>query len=211
MTHRDRFDAAFSACPIIAILRGVRPNEVEGIGDALVEAGIRLIEVPLNSPDALHSIALLSRRYAKRAVVGAGTVLRIAEIDAVAQAGGTLIISPNTDSFVIAAATAAGLVSIPGMLTPTEAFTALASGAAALKMFPVGDAAMPSMLRAMQAVLPEGTRVLPVGGISPATMPDWLAAGAAGFGVGSQLYRPGDDASEVREKAWNYVDRVLRR
>lgn len=208
MTHRDRFDATFAACPLVAILRGVRPDEVEEIGEALVEAGIRLIEVPLNSPDPIESVARLSRHLDGRAMVGAGTVLRVADVAAVGRAGGTLVISPNTDAAVIAAAAAAGLVAIPGMMTPTEAFVALAAGAAALKLFPAEGAATPGMLRAMRAVLPPGTRVLPVGGISPELMSKWHAAGAAGFGLGSQLYTPGRGAADVSVMARQYMARL---
>ena len=204
MTHVAAFDAAFARCPLIAILRGVKPDEVEAIGEALVEAGFTLIEVPLNSPDPLDSIGRLAGRLKARAVVGAGTVLTTADVAAVAEAGGTMIISPNTNVEVVAAAAGAGLVSLPGFATPSEAFAALAAGAAALKLFPA-EAASPAVLKALGAVVPAGTRLLPVGGIAPDNMAPWTAAGAAGFGLGSALYRPGVTAGEVGERARAFI------
>lgn len=204
MTHLASFDAAFAQCPLIAILRGVRPDEVEAIGDALVDAGFTLIEVPLNSPDPLDSIARLARRLSDRAMVGAGTVLRDADVAAVADAGGTLIISPNANPTVIAATAGRGLISLPGIATPTEAFAAVDAGATALKLFPA-EAASPAVLKAMRAVLPKDMRVLPVGGIAPDTMQPWRDAGAAGFGLGSALYKPGLTAIEVGENAAAFV------
>lgn len=198
--HTDAFDAAFARLPLVAILRGVAPAEVEDIGEALVAAGFGLIEVPMNSPDPLDSVARLAQRFAGRAVIGAGTVLRAEQVAAVAAAGGTMIISPNADPEVIRASAAAGLVSLPGIATPTEAFAALACGATALKLFPA-EGASPAVLRAMRAVLPRDARVLPVGGIAPDTMPPWRAAGASGFGLGSALYKPGMAAEEVGERA----------
>ena len=192
MTHVAAFDAAFARCPLIAILRGVKPDEVEAIGQAL------------NSPDPLDSIGRLADRLKGRAVVGAGTVLTTADVAAVADAGGTMIISPNTNIEVIAAAAGAGLVSLPGFATPSEAFAALAAGATALKLFPA-EAASPAVLKAMRAVVPAGTRLLPVGGIAPDSMAPWLAAGAAGFGLGSALYRPGMGASEVSDRARAFI------
>lgn len=196
----QRFDRALAAMPLVAILRGVRPDECEAIGEALVAAGIALIEVPLNSPDPLDSIARLARRFAGRALVGAGTVLTVDEVTAVASVGGELIVSPHTQPRVIAAATARGLVALPGFATPGEAFAALEAGATALKLFPA-EAASPAMLKAVLAVLPGGTRVLPVGGIDVATIAPWLDAGAAGFGLGSALYKAGRAAVEVGQRA----------
>ncbi len=204
MSHIPAFDAAFARCPLIAILRGVRPDEVEAIGDALVEAGFTLIEVPLNSPEPLDSIARLARRFAGRAVIGAGTVLREADVAAVQQAGGTMIISPNANLRVIAASAAAGLVSLPGIATPSEAFAAIEAGANALKLFPA-EAASPAVLKAMRAVLPKDLRVLPVGGIAPDTMAPWLKAGAAGFGLGSALYQIGLSAEAVSARARAFI------
>ncbi len=204
MTQRDRFDAAFARLPLVAILRGVRPDEVEAIGEALVAAGFAIVEVPMNSPAPLESIARLSRRLGDRAVVGAGTVLRVEDVAAVEAAGGTIVIAPNANPAVIAAAAARGLVALPGIATPTEAFAALEAGAAALKLFPA-EAASPPVLKAMRAVLPKDARVLPVGGIAPHTMAPWVAAGAAGFGLGSALYRPGMDAAAVGAAARAFV------
>jgi 2-dehydro-3-deoxyphosphogalactonate aldolase len=198
------FDTAFAQLPLIAILRGVRPDEVEAIGDALVEAGFTLIEVPMNSPDPLDSVARLAKRLAGRAVIGAGTVLTVDGVSAVADAGGTMVISPNANLDVIRATAAAGLTSLPGIATPSEAFAALEAGATALKLFPA-EAASPAVVKAMLAVLPKGTRVLPVGGVSPDTMAPWQAAGAAGFGLGSALYKPGMGADEVGERARAFV------
>ena len=202
--HIAAFDAALLRCPLIAILRGVTPPEVIAISDALVEAGFTLIEVPLNSPEPLDSIARLAKAFAGRAVIGAGTVLREADVAAVQSAGGTMIISPNTNIDVIAATVRAGLVSLPGVATPSEAFTALAAGATALKLFPA-EGAGPAVLNAMRAVLPEGVRVLPVGGITPDSLALWLQARAAGFGLGSALYKPGLTPAEVGARARNFI------
>ena len=200
MTHLERFAAAFARCPLIAILRGVRPFEAEAIGEVLVEAGFTLIEVPMNSPDPLESIARLARSLGDHAMIGAGTVLTPDQVEAVRAAGGTMVISPNADPAVIAASVAAGLVSLPGIATPTEAFAALAAGASAIKLFPA-EGASPSVLRAMRAVLPRDLRILPVGGIAPGSMQLWRDAGADGFGLGSALYSAGLDAHGVGERA----------
>jgi 2-dehydro-3-deoxyphosphogalactonate aldolase len=204
-THRQAFDDAFVKCPLIAILRGVKPDEVEAIGDALVEAGFTILEVPMNSPDPLDSIARLARRFEGRAVVGAGTVLRVEDVEAVGAAGGTLIIAPNANVRVIAAAADKGYVALPGIATPTEAFAALDAGAAALKLFPA-EAASPAVLKAMRAILPKDTRVLPVGGIVPELMADWRKAGAAGFGLGSALFAPGMTAADVGARARRFIE-----
>ena len=200
MSHIAAFDAAFARCPLVAILRGVRPDEVEPIGEELVAAGFTLIEVPMNSPDPLESVARLATRFAGRAIVGAGTVLTVPHVQAVIDAGGTMVISPNANPRVIAASAAAGVVSLPGIATPSEGFAALDAGATALKLFPA-EAASPGVLKAMLAVLPKGIRLLPVGGIAPDTMAPWLNAGAAGFGLGSALYKPGMTAEEVGSNA----------
>lgn len=204
MTHAERFADAFARCPLVAILRGVRPAEVGEIGAALIEAGFTIIEVPLNSPEPLDSIARLAKALAGEAVIGAGTVLRVGDVDAVAAAGGTLIVAPNTDPRVIRAAAERGLVAVPGIATPSEAFAALEAGAAALKLFPA-EAASPAVVTAIRAVLPPGTRILPVGGIVPETLERWIAAGAAGFGLGSALYAPGRSPAEVAARATAFV------
>lgn len=204
MTHIAAFDAAFARCPLIAILRGVKPDEVEGIGDALVEAGFTLIEVPMNSPDPLDSIARLARRFEGRAVVGAGTVLTEGQVDQVHAVGGTMIISPNANTRVISASAAKGLVSLPGVVTPTEAFAAIDAGATALKLFPA-EGSSPAILKAMRAVLPRDMRLLPVGGIAPDNMGPWRAAGAEGFGLGSALYKVGLTAEQVGANARAFV------
>lgn len=200
MTPVQAFNAAFAELPLVAILRGITPDEVDGVGDALVEAGFRLIEVPMNSPEPLDGIARLARRLGASAVVGAGTVLTPQLVGAVEAAGGTMIISPNANPAVIAAAAERGLVSLPGVATPTEAFAGLDAGATALKLFPA-EGASPGVLKAMRAVLPKGIRVLPVGGIAPDNMGPWIAAGAAGFGIGSALYKPGSTAAQVAAAA----------
>jgi 2-dehydro-3-deoxyphosphogalactonate aldolase len=204
MTHIAAFDSAFARCPLIAILRGVKPDEVEGIGDALVEAGFTLIEVPMNSPDPLDSIARLARRFEGRAVIGAGTVLTEGQVEQVRAVGGTMIISPNANTRVIAASAEAGLISLPGVVTPTEAFAAIEAGATALKLFPA-EGSSPAILKAMRAVLPKDMRLLPVGGIAPDNMRPWRDAGAAGFGLGSALYKPGLTAAEVGARARAFV------
>lgn len=204
MTARELFDEAFARCPLIAILRGIRPDEVEEVGETLVAAGFGIIEVPLNSPDPLDSITRLARTFEGRAVIGAGTVLSVDQVAAVGTAGGSLIIAPNCDPRVIAAAVAQGLVAVPGIATPTEALSALDAGAAALKLFPA-EGGSPAVLTSMRAILPTETRVLPVGSITPAAMADWYAGGAAGFGLGGALYAPGRSAEDVAIRAQEFV------
>jgi 2-dehydro-3-deoxyphosphogalactonate aldolase len=187
-------------CPLIAILRGVTSTEAEAIADAVFESGIRILEVPLNSPDPLRSIELLARKYADDVLVGAGTVLDPADVKRVQEAGGRIIVSPDTNVEVIAATASAGMVSSPAYFTPSEAFAALRAGATALKLFPA-EAASPAVLKAQLAVLPKGVTVLIVGGIKPDNMRPWLDAGAAGFGLGSSLYKAGQSPEETREKA----------
>lgn len=191
-------------CPLIAILRGVTPGEVEGVAEALIGAGIAIIEVPLNSPDPLASIERLARRFGELALIGAGTVLSVPDVRAVKEAGGRLIVSPNTDIEVIAASVDAGLVSAPGYFTPSEGFEALKAGAHALKLFPA-EAATPAVVKAQRAVLPKHVPLLVVGGVSPDTMAPWLAAGADGFGLGSGIYKPGQTPAEVAAQARAYI------
>ncbi|MCW2365883.1 2-dehydro-3-deoxyphosphogalactonate aldolase [Sphingobium sp. B7D2B] len=185
--------------PLVAILRGLTPEEAPAIGAALIEAGLRCIEVPLNSPRPLESIAALAR-LPGGALIGAGTVLSVDAVDQVAQAGGRVIVSPNMDPPVIRRTKALGLLSMPGIATPSEAFAAIDAGADALKLFPA-EMHSPAVLKAMKAVLPADIPVLVVGGIGPDNMAAWRSAGAAGFGIGSSIYQPGLDAAQVRQRA----------
>jgi 2-dehydro-3-deoxyphosphogalactonate aldolase len=186
--------------PLVAILRGIHPDEAVAIGAALAESGFRVLEVPLNSPRPLESIRLLSQSLGERFLIGAGTVMTPAQVNEVAAAGGRLIVMPHADPAVIRAAKQAGLVCVPGVATPTEAFAALAAGADGLKLFPA-EQVSPAGLKAWRAVLPNDLPVLPVGGITPDTMARWTAAGAQGFGIGSALYAPGTNAAEVARRA----------
>jgi 2-dehydro-3-deoxyphosphogalactonate aldolase len=197
-------NTAMARCPLVAILRGVRPDEVTAIGDALVDAGFAMIEVPLNSPDPLASIALLANRYGARALIGAGTVLSVADVAAVAATGARLIVSPNVDPAVIRASVAQGLVSLPGYQTPTEAFAAVHAGAHGLKLFPA-EAASPAVLKAQRAVLPVATPLFAVGGVGVDTLRTWMDAGAQGAGLGSALYKPGMSADDVAARARAFV------
>jgi len=191
-------------CPLVAILRGIRPEEAVAVGEALVASGIAVLEVPLNSPRPIESIRRLSAHFGDRLLVGAGTVMSAAQVATVADAGGRLEVLPHASEPVVRAAKARGMVAVPGFFTPTEAFAMLAAGADGLKLFPA-EAASPAVLKAMRAVLPAGTVVLPVGGIDAGNIPAWRAAGAAGFGIGSSIYKPGDTPEIVAAKA-----RVLR-
>ncbi|MGB3244903.1 MAG: 2-dehydro-3-deoxy-6-phosphogalactonate aldolase [Sulfitobacter sp.] len=190
--------------PLIAILRGLTPAEAPAIGAALIENGITTIEVPLNSPRPLDSIASLATLFGDSALIGAGTVMTPSQVDDVADAGGRLIVSPNCDPEVIALTKARGLESWPGIFTPTEAFAALSAGADGLKLFP-GAMAGTAGLSALRAVLPEGTQVYAVGGAGPENFGDWIAASADGFGIGSALYKPGLTADEVAMRARDIV------
>ena len=198
--------------PLVAILRGLRPDEAVATGRAIVEAGFRMLEVPLNSPQPIDSIALLAGALGDGVLVGAGTVMTPAQVEAVADAGGRLVVMPHADVAVIRAAKAAGLLCVPGVATPTEAFAALAAGADGLKLFPA-EQSSPAVLKAWRAVLPREVPVLPVGGIAPDTMAPWVAAGAAGFGIGSSLYAPDrslDDTSQRARafaQAWHTLDK----
>ena len=189
---------------IIAILRGILPKEASDIGSALIEAGIDRIEVPLNSPDPLHSIEILSERFGDKALIGAGTVLTTAQVVNVAAAGGRMVVSPDCNPEIIEATKSAGLLSFPGVATPTEAFTALRYGADGLKFFPaflIGTKGY----QAMSAVLPKGTKSYAVGGVGPENFDDWFGVGITGFGIGTGIYQPGFDAAEVSARAKRLV------
>lgn len=192
-------------CPVIAILRGIKPVEVESIGHALEDAGVRIVEVPFNSPDPLQSIATLSRVFGDRMLVGAGTLTDPKQVAQVIDAGGRLIVTPHAEISVVSAAKKAGLFAVPGFFNPTEAFALLKAGADAIKLFPA-EVLGPPMLKALKAVLPKDTLVVPVGGISDNSIPSWIAAGANGFGAGSSIYTPGDDAKAVMQKAKRLLD-----
>ena len=195
-----RFESAMSKLPLVAILRGVKPEEAGGILEALVGAGFAMIEIPLNSPDPFRSIAALRRAAPADVLVGAGTVLNLDDVARLVDAGGDLMVSPNVDIEVVAAAKARNLVALPGVATPSEAFAALKAGADGLKAFPA-EALPPAVVKAWRAVVPKRVPLLPVGGITPSTMAPYVAAGASGFGLGSALYKPGDSAAIVSERA----------
>ena len=204
MTAVATFRSHLAACPLIAIVRGIEPHEAEAVGASLIDAGIRIIEVPLNSPSPFDSIERLARAFGSVATIGAGTVLDPADVARVRSAGGVLTVSPNTSLPVIAATVAAQMIAAPGFFTPSEASAALGAGAHALKLFPA-EAATPAVAKALLAVLPKGTDLIIVGGVGPDTMQPWLAAGATGFGLGSGLFKPGRSAAEVGDRARAYV------
>src|SRR5262245_13492283 len=197
-------DRYLDRLPLVAILRGVPPDDVVAIARALVDAGFTVVEVPLNSPRPIESIRLLHDAFGDDVLVGAGTVMTAAQVREVAEAGGRLIVMPHSDAAVIHAAKTGGLVCMPGIATPTEGFAALANGADALKLFPA-EMLAPKVLRAFRSVFPPETRFFPVGGITPEAMSEYVAAGAAGFGLGSSLYRPGDRGDEVSAQARAFV------
>lgn len=194
---------AMAQLPLIAILRGLTPAEAPNIGQALVDSGFALIEVPLNSPEPLQSIAALTPLF-PQALIGAGTVLNTQQVQAVHAAGGSLIVSPNFNPAVVAQALALGMVVLPGVATPSEAFAALDAGAHGLKLFPA-EMISPATVKAMRAVLPKEAALMPVGGITPGNMAAYRAAGASGFGLGSALYAPGRSAQQVRDSAAEFV------
>ncbi len=201
------FDDAIARMPIIAILRGIEPAEAVDVGEALVEAGVRVLEVPLNSPAPLDSISRLAGALSGRAIVGAGTVLSAASVDEVVDADAAIIVSPNVDTEVVKRTLARGIVSMPGVSTPTEMFTAIDAGATYLKLFPAESCGL-SLLSAVQAVLPDGVSVFAVGGVTAANLQRWLGSGAAGVGIGSDIYRRGDTAEAVAKKARDIVEAV---
>jgi len=204
MSAIANLSAAMKHCPLVAILRGVRPDEVEAVGEQLVEAGFSMIEVPLNSPDPYDSIGRLARRFGPQVLIGAGTVLTRRQVAHVHDAGGRLIVSPNVDTDVIAASVEAGMVSLPGFFTASEAFAALDAGATGLKLFPA-EGVGPAYIKALRAVLPIDTPLMAVGGVAVDNISDWFAAGADGAGLGSALYRPGRSAGDVGAIARAFV------
>jgi 2-dehydro-3-deoxyphosphogalactonate aldolase len=201
---KDRFAAAMARLPLIAILRGIKPAEAPEVLRALIAEGFLLIEAPLNSPAPYESIRAMRAIAPREVLVGAGTVKTLEEVEAVASAGGELIVMPHADVAVIAAAKARGLIALPGVATPTEAFAALAAGADGLKAFPA-EMITPAIVKAWRAVIPASVAIMPVGGITPENMGPYLSAGANGFGLGSALYRPGDSAAQVGAKAAAFV------
>lgn len=204
MTASGKFGAAMAACPLIAILRGLRPDEAMTVGKALTDSGWGLIEVPLNSPEPLLSIAALAQGFPD-ALVGAGTVLTPAQVRDVHAAGGRMVVAPNFNADVVREAVRLGMVCLPGVLTASEAFAALEAGATGLKLFPA-EMIPPSAVKALRAVLPAEVLAMPVGGITPGNMASYLGAGASGFGIGSALYRPGMDAGDVAGNARQFAD-----
>lgn len=198
-------DEALAECPVVAIIRGVKPDEVVGIGEALFRAGIRGVEVPLNSPDPLTSISALVKAFAGRMAVGAGTVLSTEKVEQVHAVGGTLIVSPNTNPSVIRRSVALGLSPIPGFATPTDAFNAIEAGATHLKLFPAATYGS-GHVKQLKAVLPPSAVVWAVGGVGAEAFEEWWTAGVRAFGIGSELYKPGQTVDETYEKAVRVVE-----
>lgn len=203
MTPSKKFSAALASCPLVAILRGLPPADAPAVGEALVSSGWNLIEVPLNSPDPLLSIAALAKAHPD-SLVGAGTVLTARQVQEVHDAGGQLIVAPNFNAEVVRKAVSLGMVCLPGVFTATEAFAAIDAGAAGLKLFPA-EMVPPAAVKALRAVLPREALLLPVGGISTANMAAYRAAGAGGFGIGSALYKPGLTAGDVKRNALDFM------
>jgi 2-dehydro-3-deoxyphosphogalactonate aldolase len=206
MTHSGAilWERLLAELPLIAILRGIEPREAVDMAEALSLAGFLCVEIPLNSPRALESIAEIRRRFDGRLLIGAGTVLTESEVAAIHEAGAQIAVSPNTNPAVIAAAKGLDLISVPGFTTPTEALAGIAAGADALKLFPA-ESASAAVVRALKAVLPASLPIFPVGGITTANMPAYRAAGAAGFGIGAAIYTPGASAASVGQRAAMFV------
>lgn len=209
MSPRETFDRYFNQCPLVAIIRGVTPGEAADIAGALFEGGIRIIEVPLNSPEPLASVRAIADALGERALIGAGTVLHPDQVAQVQDSGGRIVVSPNMNPAVIRATVEAGMVSSPGIFTPSEAFAGLEAGAHALKLFPA-EAASPKVVKALRAVLPKGAHLLVVGGVTAESMAGWLDSGADGFGLGGGVYRPGQSAGETLDKTRAYVEALRR-
>jgi 2-dehydro-3-deoxyphosphogalactonate aldolase len=201
-------DEALDACGIVAILRGVSPNEVVAVSQALYNAGVRVVEVPLNSPEPFKSIELLAKEFTGRLIVGAGTVLTVPDVNLLKAAGGMISVSPDSNVAVIARAIELGMEPLPGVFTATEVFAAIRAGATHLKLFPA-ESASPATIKAWKAVLPKHVKIYAVGGVTPDNMADWLAAGASGFGIGSNLFKPGMNVETVQEAAGKLVSAWL--
>jgi len=202
---KAQWDDALATLPLVAILRGLRPDEALGVGEMLLRAGFKVLEVPLNSPDPFDSIAAMAAAFKGRAIVGAGTVLKVADVERLDEVGGQICISPNANADVIRAAKAVGLISFPAFFTATEAFAAIDAGADALKLFPA-ELAGPKGLKALKAVFPKTMPVFPVGGISADNMIDYIEVGAKGFGIGTSVFKPGDTPEIVYKKAKAFTD-----
>ena len=209
MSAAEDFDRYFAECPLVAIIRGVTPEDAEATAAAIFQGGIRIIEVPLNSPRPFDSIEIIAKAFGDRALVGAGTVLKTDDVQRVQAVGGRLIVAPNMNEDVIRATADAGMVSSPGVFTPTEAFAAIAAGANALKLFPA-EAASPAVVKAQKAVLPKDVPLIVVGGVRVDNVVDWLEAGADGFGLGSGLYKPGQDPTVTLDQAKAFAGAVRR-
>lgn len=201
-------DEALTKMPLVAILRGMPPAEAEGVGKALADAGVTVMEVPLNSPEPFDSIRTLAEAHGERALVGAGTVLKPEDVARVADAGGRIIVSPNFDAEVVKATKRCGLLSVPGVLTPTEAFAALDAGADAIKLFP-GDLLSPKVVKAMRAVLPPEAMVVVTGGVSLDNIGEWLTGGSTGVGIGSALYKPGKSLDAFAADAMRFAEKSV--
>lgn len=205
MTLIERWQDTLKTLPLVAILRGITPGEALSIGEQIVAAGFKVLEVPLNSPEPFESIRLMADAFGRDAIVGAGTVLKVEDVDRLAKVGGQICISPNTNPAVIRRAKELGLISFPAFFTATEAFTAIDAGADALKLFPAELAGVKG-LKALKAILPKDMPVFPVGGVEPGNMKEYLDVGAAGFGIGSSVYKPGDTAEIAFGKAKAFTD-----